>query len=76
MANSELTPEPAMRKLRIFAFDPSVAAQYDMAGISVPIAEPSSVRTMGTRNMENGIRAPATGPMTSPPSTPTPLPAN
>lgn len=29
-----LVPEPAGRNLRIFAFDPGVAAQYDTAGIS------------------------------------------
>lgn len=33
-AGSNLIPEPLSRKLRVFAFDPSVAAQFDMAGIS------------------------------------------
>jgi hypothetical protein len=33
MAQSDLTPEPASRKLRIFAFDPSVSSQFDTAGI-------------------------------------------
>ncbi|MER9489676.1 hypothetical protein NKI50_27520 [Mesorhizobium sp. M0563] len=33
-ASSNLIPEPLSRKLRVFAFDPSVAAQFDMAGIS------------------------------------------
>lgn len=31
---SNLIPEPLARKLRIFAFDPSVAAQFDTSGIS------------------------------------------
>ncbi len=31
---SSLIPEPLARKLRIFAFDPSVAAQFDTSGIS------------------------------------------
>ena len=34
MTNNELIPEPAVRTLRIFAFDPSVSAQYDLAAIS------------------------------------------
>lgn len=33
MAGSEFIPEPLTRKLRVFAFDPSVAAQFDTAGI-------------------------------------------
>ena len=33
MAKSNLIPEPATRTLRIFAFDPSVSAQFDTAGI-------------------------------------------
>jgi hypothetical protein len=33
MAGSGLVPEPLSRKLRIFAFDPSLSAQFDMAGI-------------------------------------------
>lgn len=33
MASSDLISDPVMRKLRIFAFDPSLAAQYDTAGI-------------------------------------------
>lgn len=34
MAHSDLVPSPISRSLRIFAFDPGVSAQYDMAGIS------------------------------------------
>lgn len=34
MARYALVPEPAMRNLRIFAFDPSISAQYDTTGIS------------------------------------------
>lgn len=34
MNSDPLIPEPITRNLRIFAFDPSVAAQFDMAGIS------------------------------------------
>jgi hypothetical protein len=33
MSDGDLVPEPVSRKLRIFAFDPSLAAQYDLAGI-------------------------------------------
>ncbi|HEU4883742.1 MAG TPA: hypothetical protein VFT45_15900 [Longimicrobium sp.] len=33
MAKSDLIPEPVSRTLRIFAFDPSLSAQYDTAGI-------------------------------------------
>jgi hypothetical protein len=29
----DLVPEPVSRKLRIFAFDPGVSAQFDLAGI-------------------------------------------
>jgi hypothetical protein len=34
MPRYALVPEPALRKLRIFAFDPSISAQFDTAGIS------------------------------------------
>jgi len=34
VTNSDLIPEPASRSLRIFAFDPGLAAQFDSAGIS------------------------------------------
>jgi hypothetical protein len=41
MSNADLVPEPVSRKLRIFAFDPSLAAQYDLAGIGeITIAIP------------------------------------
>jgi hypothetical protein len=33
VAKSDLIPEPVSRSLRIFAFDPSLSAQYDTAGI-------------------------------------------
>jgi hypothetical protein len=33
MRNDAFVPEPVSRKLRIFAFDPSVSAQFDTAGI-------------------------------------------
>ena len=33
MSHESLLSEPVSRKLRIFAFDPSLSAQYDMAGI-------------------------------------------
>lgn len=33
MWQSDLIPEPVSRSLRIFAFDPSLSAQYDTAGI-------------------------------------------
>lgn len=34
MAHNELIPEPVVRNLRIYAFDPSVAGQSDLAGIA------------------------------------------
>ena len=34
MAKNDLIPEPTLRSLRIFAFDPGVSAQFDTAGIS------------------------------------------
>lgn len=34
MTTSDLISEPVSRKLRIFAFDPSLSAQFDTAGIS------------------------------------------
>src|SRR5262245_44229436 len=40
MAASDLAPEPLERRLRIFALDPSIAAQHDTAGIgeiTVPV---------------------------------------
>lgn len=41
MARSDLIPEPESRQLRIFAFDPSVSAQFDTAGIGeITIAIP------------------------------------
>jgi hypothetical protein len=33
MGNGDLVPEPVSRQLRIFAFDPSLSAQFDMANI-------------------------------------------
>jgi hypothetical protein len=33
MSSGELVPEPVSRNLRIFAFDPSLSAQFDTAGI-------------------------------------------
>ncbi|MFN0130073.1 MAG: hypothetical protein ACKV19_25700 [Verrucomicrobiales bacterium] len=33
MSHSDLIPKPVTRKLRIYAFDPSVSAQFDTAGI-------------------------------------------
>ncbi len=33
MSNGDLIRDPVSRRLRIFAFDPSLAAQYDLAGI-------------------------------------------
>ncbi len=35
MSNGSVIPEPNARRLRIFAFDPSVSAQFGMAGIDV-----------------------------------------
>ena len=35
MPSDNLVPDPVVRKLRIFAFDPSVSAQFDSAGIDV-----------------------------------------
>jgi hypothetical protein len=41
MSNGDLVREPVSRQLRIFAFDPSLAAQFDNAGISeITIAVP------------------------------------
>lgn len=41
MSNSDLVPEPVSRMLRIFAFDPALAAEYDTAGIGeITIAVP------------------------------------
>ena len=41
MSNAALLSEPTSRKLRIFAFDPSLSAQFDMAGIGeITIAIP------------------------------------
>ena len=41
MGNGDLVREPVSRKLRIFAFDPSVSAQFDTAGIGeITIAIP------------------------------------
>ena len=41
MPEPGLIPEPVSRKLRIFAFDPSLSAQYDTAGIGeITIAVP------------------------------------
>ena len=41
MGNGDLVREPVSRKLRIFAFDPSLSAQFDMAGIGeITIAVP------------------------------------
>ena len=40
MSDGELLTEPVTRKLRIFAFDPSVSAQFNTAGIgeiTIPI---------------------------------------
>ncbi len=41
MTKKDLIPEPSSRTLRIFAFDPAISAQYDMANISeITIAIP------------------------------------
>ena len=41
MRRSELISEPGSRHLRIFAFDPSLSAQFDTAGIGeITIAVP------------------------------------
>ena len=41
MPEPGLIPEPVSRKLRIFAFDPSLSAQFDIAGIGeITIAVP------------------------------------
>ena len=40
MGANDLVPEPLKRRLRIFALDPSIAAQHDTAGIgeiTVPV---------------------------------------